>query len=93
MKLKELFTWWFDTKVSRSVEKSFSGCCYLFGVYLEDNVVTDAAHFDLVLIHSANVLLHLDDTSGGQAVFTLFLNSKKRVFLFFNMINTNVLQR
>lgn len=42
-------------------------------IYLESNVVTDVAHFDLVLIHSADVRLHLDDTSGGQGVFTPFL--------------------
>lgn len=33
-------------------------------IYLESDVVTDVAHFDLVLIHCADVWLHLYDTSG-----------------------------
>lgn len=45
-------------------------------IYLEDDVVTDVAHFNLVLIHCANVWLHLYNTSGGQSVFTPFLNQQ-----------------
>lgn len=44
-------------------------------LYLKGDVVADVTHFDLVLIHFANILLHLNDTSGGQGVFTSFLSS------------------
>lgn len=45
----------------------------IISIYLESNVVTNVADFDLVLIHCADERLHLNDTSGGQGVFTSFL--------------------
>lgn len=42
--------------------------------YLKSNIVADLADFDLVLIHGADVWLHLYNTPGRQSVFTLFLN-------------------
>lgn len=40
---------------------------------LESDVVTDVAHFNLVLVHCADVWLHFNDTSSGQSVFSPFL--------------------
>lgn len=41
--------------------------------YLKCDAVTDMTQFNLVLVHCADVGLHLYDASGRQGVFTLFL--------------------
>lgn len=47
--------------------------------YLKSAAVTDMTHFDLVLVHCADVGLHLYDTSGRQSVFTLFLYTLREI--------------
>lgn len=47
--------------------------CKKGNIYLESDVTTDVAHFDMVLIHCANIRLHLYDTPGGQGIFAPFL--------------------
>lgn len=46
--------------------------------YLKSYVVADLTFFHLILKHGVDVLLHLNDASGGQHVFTLVLNKENK---------------
>lgn len=47
-------------------------CGIVTNLRLEHNVATDVTLFHLVLVHCSDVSVHLDNTSGGQHVFTPF---------------------
>lgn len=58
---------------------SWQRCGHKAGTNLEHDVATDVTLFHLVLVHCSDVSVHLDNTSGGQHVFTPFLNVRKTI--------------